>query len=63
MLKLDGYVRVSRVGGRDQTDGFISPDVQERAIREWAERNGASVTIQPHELTLPGARWTARSSS
>lgn len=53
-LHLDGYVRVSKVGGRDQTDGFISPDIQEQAIREWAERNGASITIQPHELNVSG---------
>jgi site-specific DNA recombinase len=53
-LRLDGYVRVSRVGGRDHTDGFISPDIQERAIRDWAGRNGAHITVQPHELNVSG---------
>jgi site-specific DNA recombinase len=53
-ITLDGYVRVSRVGGRDQTDGFISPDVQQRAILEWAERNGANIVMQPHELNVSG---------
>jgi site-specific DNA recombinase len=53
-LPLDGYVRVSRVGGRDQTDGFISPDVQERAIREWSARGGVEIVVQPHELNVSG---------
>lgn len=53
MLPLDGYIRVSRVGGREG-EGFISPDVQERAIREWAGRNGVDVVVQPHELNVSG---------
>ena len=53
MLPLDGYVRVSKVGGRGG-EGFISPDVQERAIREWALRNGEEVVMQPHELDVSG---------
>lgn len=52
-LPLDGYVRVSQVGAREG-EGFISPEVQERAIREWAERQGADVVIQPHELNVSG---------
>ena len=50
---LSGYVRVSRVGDREG-EGFISPDVQERAIREWAERNGAEVVMEPPELNVSG---------
>lgn len=53
-LPLDGYVRVSRVGDRDGKDGFISPEVQEQAIRDWAERSGVEVVIQPHELNRSG---------
>jgi DNA invertase Pin-like site-specific DNA recombinase len=53
-LQLDGYVRVSRVGARDQSDGFISPDVQQRAIREWSARGGVDVVVQPHELNVSG---------
>jgi site-specific DNA recombinase len=53
-LPLDGYVRVSRVGGRDQTDGFISPDVQEQAIRDWAARHGRRVIVREHELNVSG---------
>ena len=50
---LDGYVRVSRVGGR-QGEGFISPDVQEQAILDWAARNGREVVMQSHELNVSG---------
>lgn len=53
MLPLDGYVRVSQVGSRSG-EGFISPDVQERAIREWAQRQGVEVVMQPHELNVSG---------
>src|SRR5437867_2921139 len=55
MLPLDGYVRVSRVGKREG-DGFISPKVQEDAIREWAKRNGVRVEMQPHELNVSGGK-------
>ncbi|MGN6869555.1 MAG: recombinase family protein [Solirubrobacteraceae bacterium] len=53
-LPLDGYVRVSRVGARDQSDGFISPDVQEKAIRDWAARGGVEIIMQHHELNVSG---------
>ncbi len=50
---LDGYVRVSRVGGR-KGEGFISPDVQEQAILDWGKRNHREVEMQPHELNVSG---------
>jgi len=53
VLSVDGYVRVSQVGGRSG-EGFISPDVQERAIRDWAQRQGVEVLVQPHELNVSG---------
>lgn len=53
VLPLSGYVRVSRVGNREG-EGFISPDVQESAIREWAKRSGREVVIEPHELNVSG---------
>lgn len=53
MLPLHGYVRVSQVGGREG-DGFISPDVQERAIRDWAARAGVDVVMQRPELNVSG---------
>jgi DNA invertase Pin-like site-specific DNA recombinase len=51
---LAGYIRVSRVGGRDRTDGFISPQVQEDAIGEWAQRSGVEVVIHEPELNVSG---------
>jgi site-specific DNA recombinase len=53
-LPLDGYVRVSRVGARDKSDGFISPDVQERAVLDWGKRTGVEIVMQPHELNVSG---------
>ena len=50
---LDGYVRVSQVGGR-KGEGFISPDVQEESILAWAKANGREVVIHPHELNVSG---------
>ena len=52
-LPLSGYVRVSRVGDREG-ESFISPEVQERAIRDWAERQGLEVVMQPPELNVSG---------
>jgi site-specific DNA recombinase len=54
MLPLDGYVRVSKVGARTPEEGFISPDLQEAAIREWAARAEVEVLIHPHELNVSG---------
>jgi DNA invertase Pin-like site-specific DNA recombinase len=34
-LRLDGYVRVSRIGGREG-EGYISPDLQREAIERYA---------------------------
>ena len=47
-----GYVRVSRVGDRAET--LISPQLQEREIREWAKRRGVSVEMLPAELDRSG---------
>lgn len=37
--RMDGYVRVSRVAGREGA-GYISPTVQREAIEQWAMRHG-----------------------
>src|SRR5262245_57707927 len=37
--RMDGYVRVSRVGGREGP-GYMSPDVQREAIERWADLQG-----------------------
>lgn len=54
-LPLDGYVRVSKVGARTAEEGFISPEVQEAAIRVWSERTGRPIVMQPAELNVSGA--------
>jgi site-specific DNA recombinase len=41
-VRLAGYVRVSRVGGREG-DSFISPDVQRSQIESWASLRGATI--------------------
>jgi len=39
---MDGYIRVSRVGGREGA-AYISPDVQREAISRWAEYRGVTI--------------------
>lgn len=41
-MRLEGYVRVSRVGGREG-EGYISPDVQREAIRAYASELGGEI--------------------
>jgi DNA invertase Pin-like site-specific DNA recombinase len=41
-LRLDGYTRVSRVGGR-KNEGYISPTVQEEAIEGYARELGGAI--------------------
>jgi hypothetical protein len=41
-MKLDGYIRVSRVGGRSG-DSFISPDLQRQQIARHAQLHGHEV--------------------
>jgi DNA invertase Pin-like site-specific DNA recombinase len=53
VLPLSGYVRVSKVGDRSG-EGFISPDVQEHAIREWAQRAGRALVMESAELNVSG---------
>ena len=45
MLRLDGYIRVSRVGGREG-ESFISPEVQREQIETWARLMNAQI-IEP----------------
>lgn len=47
-LTLDGYIRVSRIGGR-KGDGYIAPDVQRERIEEYAHELGATIG-QWHDL-------------
>ncbi len=41
-MKLDGYVRVSRVGGREG-EGYIAPDEQRKAIKAYAGELGGEI--------------------
>jgi DNA invertase Pin-like site-specific DNA recombinase len=52
---LDGYIRVSQVGGR-AGDSFISPRVQREQIEGWVKLNGATLGEVFEELDESGAR-------
>lgn len=55
VLRLDAYIRVSKVAGRSG-ESFISPDVQRERIQAWAIANGAEVTWHEPELDVSGGR-------
>lgn len=42
-MNVDGYIRVSRVGGR-AGDGYISPDIQRERIQAYATELGATIS-------------------
>jgi site-specific DNA recombinase len=52
-LRLDAYVRVSKVGGR-KGESFISPVVQRERIESWAQLNKATLTWHEPELDVGG---------
>ncbi len=52
-LRLDAYIRVSKVGGR-QGDSFISPTVQRERIEAWAQMHSADLTWHEPELDVSG---------
>ncbi|HEX2015334.1 MAG TPA: recombinase family protein [Solirubrobacteraceae bacterium] len=52
-LRLDAYVRVSRVGGRSG-DSFISPELQREEIERWATARRASIVWHEPELDVSG---------
>jgi site-specific DNA recombinase len=49
----DGVVRVSRVAGREG-DSFLSPDEQEKVIRDWADANGVTIREIHREMDQSG---------
>lgn len=62
MLPMAGYIRVSRVAGREG-DSFISPQVQRERIEAWARSQGAEIDWY-EELDASGgdrsrAQWQA----
>src|SRR3954447_6499998 len=54
-MKLDGYIRVSRVGGRSG-DGFISPGEQKERVRAWAKSQGHRIAKWHEDLDQPGSK-------
>jgi DNA invertase Pin-like site-specific DNA recombinase len=51
--RLDAYIRVSSVKGREG-DSFISTEVQEERIRAWAVAHGHEIVEAFHELDVSG---------
>jgi len=51
----DGYIRVSRRGGREG-DSFISPDVQRERIANWAKANEIEIVQWWEEIDQSGAK-------
>jgi DNA invertase Pin-like site-specific DNA recombinase len=54
-MKLDGYIRVSRVGGRSG-DAFISPGEQKERVRAWARGQGHRIAKWHEDLDQPGSK-------
>jgi site-specific DNA recombinase len=54
-VKLDGYIRVSRVGGRGG-ESFISPDVQRERIEAYAKAQGHELATVHVELDESGGK-------
>jgi site-specific DNA recombinase len=52
-LKLDAYVRVSKVAGRSGAS-FISPEVQREQIERWARAHGHTLYWHEPELDVSG---------
>lgn len=55
-MRLAGYIRVSRVAGREG-DSFISPSVQRERIAALAAAHGNTVAAWFEDLDQPGSRW------
>jgi hypothetical protein len=58
MKTADGYIRVSRVGGRSG-ESFISPAEQRSAIEDWARRTRTEIVDWHEDLDYSGGRSTA----
>jgi site-specific DNA recombinase len=53
--RLDGYIRVSRVAGREG-ESFIAPEVQRKKIEQWAKLHEVTVVRWWEELDQSGAK-------
>jgi site-specific DNA recombinase len=54
-VRLDGYIRVSRVGGRSG-ESFMSPDVQRQQIEGWARLRGVEIAEWHTDLDQTGGK-------
>ncbi len=54
-MRLDGYIRVSRVAGRSG-DSFISPKEQRERVKAWARSQGHSIAKWHEDLDQPGSK-------
>ena len=54
-MRLDGYIRVSQVAGREG-ERFTSPDLQREQIELWARLHGVELGEIFEELDQSGAR-------
>jgi DNA invertase Pin-like site-specific DNA recombinase len=54
-MKLDGYIRVSRVGKRGG-DSFISPEDQREKIEGWAKLRGVEIVKWYTDLDQSGGK-------
>jgi site-specific DNA recombinase len=52
-IRLDAYIRVSKVAGRSG-ESFISPEVQRAQIERWAQAHGHTLTWHEPELDVSG---------
>src|SRR4051794_10639641 len=57
-MRVDGYIRVSSVRGRDRDGGerFLSPTLQREQIEAWARLNDETLVEIYEELDVSGAR-------
>lgn len=55
MQAMDGYIRVSRVMGREG-DSYMSPAIQEDDIRRWAEAHGFQVGLVLTDEDVSGVK-------
>lgn len=54
-MRLDGYIRVSRVAGRSG-DAFISPGEQKERVKAWAKSQGHRIAKWHEDLDQPGSK-------
>jgi site-specific DNA recombinase len=55
-MRLIGYIRVSRIAGREG-ESFISPQLQKERIEALAAAQGHIVTDWREDLDQPGSKW------